>query len=470
MLSEDVLYLSVRDLGERIQSRQLSPVELAESYLERSERLGPKLNAYAAITRDLALEQARAAEKEISAGHYRGPLHGIPYAAKDLVAVKGYPTSWGAPPFAKQTFDDNATIIERLNEAGAVLIGKAAMIELAGGLGYSSGYASLTGAAKNPWNTDCWTCGSSSGSGAIVSAALASFALGSDTRGSLICPCAHCGISGLRPSFGRVSRHGSMAIAYTTDKLGPMARTADDCGLILSVIAGHDPLDYDSLPLSEAAFQYPDTTAAAEKPLRLVRIKNLYKQMVPGLAEAFEQALSVLETNGATISEAELPEGPFEEIVLLTITIEGASAFQSLVESGRSRDLVDPTGRIGGYVGLEIPASDYLYLQRVRTFLQERMDTFFDPYDAIVAPSFPSTATPLKPTPGGDEAAYTDPLGGISSLCGLPALSVPCGFSAKKLPFGIQFVGRALNEHAVIAAARLYQEHTDWHRKRPPLS
>jgi aspartyl-tRNA(Asn)/glutamyl-tRNA(Gln) amidotransferase subunit A len=256
LLSDDILYLSVRQLGERIRRRQLSPVALAESYLERSRQLGPQYNAYVTITAELALEQAHAAEREIAAGHYRGLLHGVPYAVKDLVAVKRYPTTWGARPYAKQVFDYNATIIERLNQAGAVLIGKAAMIELAGGLGYESANAALTGPCKNPWNPHYWTCGSSAGSGAVVAAAMAPWALGSDTRGSIICPSAWCGIAGMRPSFGRVSRHGSMAIAYTMDKLGPMARTADDCGLILSVIAGHDPRDHDSLPASLAAFPH----------------------------------------------------------------------------------------------------------------------------------------------------------------------------------------------------------------------
>src|SRR5580704_12629368 len=208
-IGEDVLYLSVRELGERLRARKVSPVELTERYLERSQALGPQLNAYATLTPELALTQAHDAEKEIASGRYRGPLHGIPYAPKDLLAAKGYPTTWGARPYAHQTFDDNATVIERLNHAGAIMLGKAAMIELAGGLGYSSGDASLTGPCKNPWNTDYWTCGSSSGSGAIVAAALAPWAIGSDTRGSIICPSSWCGISGMRPSFGRVSRHGA---------------------------------------------------------------------------------------------------------------------------------------------------------------------------------------------------------------------------------------------------------------------
>src|SRR5262249_52469983 len=184
MLRDEILFLPITELSKRIQQKQLSPVELTEAYLERSRQIGARLNAYATLTPDLALRQARAAEAEIAAGHYRGPLHGVPYAPKDLLAVRGYPTTWGAPPFARQMFDYNATLIEKLNAAGAVMLGKAAMIELAGGLGYTDGNASLSGPARNPWNRECWTCGSSSGSGAVVAAGLAAFSIGSDTRGS----------------------------------------------------------------------------------------------------------------------------------------------------------------------------------------------------------------------------------------------------------------------------------------------
>ncbi|HWY06560.1 MAG TPA: amidase, partial [Candidatus Acidoferrales bacterium] len=217
MLSEQVLYLSVGELAKKIQSKQISPVELTESYLARSEAFGQKLNAYARLTPDLALEQAHAAEKDIQRGHYRGPLHGIPYAAKDLLAVKGIPTTWGAKPFAGQVFDYNATVIEHLHNVGAILLGKAAMIELAGGMGYAYASASLQGEAKNPWDTKCWTCGSSSGSGAIVAAGLAGFAIGTETWGSIVCPSAFCGVSGFRPTYGRVSRRGAMALSYSMD-------------------------------------------------------------------------------------------------------------------------------------------------------------------------------------------------------------------------------------------------------------
>jgi len=229
MLSEQVLYLSVGELAKRIQSKQISPVELTESYLARSEALGPKLNAYAKLTPDLALEQAHAAEKGYSARALPRPLHGIPYAAKDLLAVKGIPATWGAKPFAGQVFDYNATVIEHLHNVGAILLGKAAMIELAGGMGYAYASASLQRETKNPWDINCWTCGSSSGSGAIVAAGLAGFAIGTETWGSIVCPSAFCGVSGLRPTYGRVSRRGAMALSYSMDKIGPLARSAEDC-------------------------------------------------------------------------------------------------------------------------------------------------------------------------------------------------------------------------------------------------
>jgi|HubBroStandDraft_4_1064222.scaffolds.fasta_scaffold09262_3 aspartyl-tRNA(Asn)/glutamyl-tRNA(Gln) amidotransferase subunit A len=472
VLSEDTLFLSVGELGGLLRARKLSPVELAESYLARSEQLGPKLNAYANLTRELALLQAHAAEKEIASGRHRGPLHGVPYAVKDLVAVEGYPTTWGARPYATRKFDFNATVIERLNHAGAVLIGKAAMIELAGGLGYSTGAASLTGPSKNPWNTNYWTCGSSSGSGAIVSAGLAPWALGSDTRGSIICPSAWCGISGMRPSFGRVSRFGAMAIAWSMDKLGPMARTAEDCGIILSVIAGHDSRDYDSLPSDVAEFKYPAEVRSLARPMHIGRLTNVWRETDPGLDSAVDHALSVLEKSGAKITDVEIPDGPYEEAAELTILMEAASAFQDLIASGRCAELVDPVGRINGYASEQFSATDYLQVQRVRSFLEKQIDKLFDNFDVLAAAGESSAASRLDAPPDEDSAgpiARREP-DGISSLCGLPAISVPCGFDKNKLPFGIQFIGRALNDRAVIEAARLFQTHTDWHRQRPPVS
>ncbi|HEY4742838.1 MAG TPA: amidase [Candidatus Acidoferrales bacterium] len=467
MLSDDVLYLPVSELGRRLRARKLSPVILAESYLARSERLNPQLNAYVTLTRDLALEQAHAAEKEIGAGHYRGPLHGIPYAAKDLLAVKGYPTTWGARPYANQTFDYDAAVVERLNRAGAVLIGKAAMIELAGGMGYRFASASLTGPAKNPWNEGCWTCGSSSGSGAIVSAALAAFAIGTETWGSIICPSGFCGISGLRPTFGRVSRYGAMALAYSLDKIGPMARSAEDCGLILAAIAGHDSRDRSSLSEGEAKFEIG--LAASSPRLRVGRLTNAWKKCDPEIAGAVDDVFDALKKHVAAIEDAELPAGPFDEVAGVIISVEGAAAFRDLIESGKVAELADPLGRVAGYVNEQIPASDYIRAQQVREICQEGINGIFDTFDVIAAPTLPLAASTLD-TNLEKNLSFPDPLGAIGNLCGLPGISVPCGFTSQKLPIGIQLVARCGNERAVLAAANLYQQLTDWHTRRPPIS
>jgi len=463
MLSDDVLYLPVRDLAQRIRTRTLSPVELTEAYLERSQRIGARLNAYATLTPDLARAQAKEAESEIAVGRYRGNLHGIPYAAKDLLAARGYPTTWGARPYADQKFDYDATVIRRLREAGAILLGKAAMIELAGGMGYRFASASLTGPARNPWNTNCWTCGSSSGSGAITAAALAAFAIGTETWGSIVCPSAFCGVSGLRPTYGRVSRHGAMALAFSMDKIGPMARTADDCGMILSAIAGHDPADAASL--SDGAFSYEP---ASVRPLRVGWLTNAWKDLPAAVADASNEARRVISDAGAHVSPAELPDGPWEAAAGVVISVEGASAFGDLIESGRVSQLADPLSRIGGYINQQIPASDYLKAQRVRGVLQRKIDVLFETFDVLAAASQPVPATTIE-TNLETGIQYADPLGGIGNFCGLPAVSVPCGF-VNGLPVGVQFVGRAYDDAQAIAAARLFQRHTDWHRRRPPLT
>src|SRR6266699_2585860 len=306
MAGEEIVYLSVSELARRIEAKKLSPVDLTQAYLDRSQKFGPRYNAYASLTPELALAQAKAAEKEIQRGHYRGPLHGIPYAAKDLLAVKGLPTTWGAKPYANQVFDYNATVIEHLHGVGAVMIGKASMIELAGGMGYRFASASLQSEAKNPWDTTCWTCGSSSGSGAIVAAGLAAFAIGTETWGSIICPSGLCGRTGLRPTFGRVSRWGAMALSYSMDKIGPMGRTADDCALVLAAIAGHDARDRSSLPNAEAAFHDSPPSNPA-RPLRIGWLTNAWEKPEPDVAAAAEPAIAVLKAHGSQVADAQLP-------------------------------------------------------------------------------------------------------------------------------------------------------------------
>jgi aspartyl-tRNA(Asn)/glutamyl-tRNA(Gln) amidotransferase subunit A len=469
MLAENILYLPIADLVKGIQARKFSSVELTESYLARSEKLGPKLNAYVTLTSDLALKQAHTADREIKAGHYRGLLHGIPYAAKDLLAVKGYPTTWGAKPFASQTFDFNATVIEHLNRAGAILLGKAAMIELAGGMGYRFASASLNGAARNPWNTGCWTCGSSSGSGAIVAAALAPFAIGTETWGSIICPSAFCGVTGLRPTFGRVSRYGAMALAYSMDKIGPLGRTAEDCATVLAVIAGHDPKDRGSLSVDQATFIHSPVQEWNAAPLRIGWLTNAWQNPEPDVVRMVSEAMRVIKKHAQRVADVKLPEGPYEDAGNVIVAVEGASAFEKLIASGRVAELTDPLGKIAGYVNQQISASDYLHALRIRGILQKQMAELLENFDVVAAPSLPVPATPLD-LDLEKNLSFADPLGGIGNLCGLPAISVPCGFTNKKLPVGLQFVARAGNDRAVVAAGRMFQQHTDWHRKRPAIT
>ena len=238
------IFMPIRELGELVRQRQASPVEIAEIFLQRLDSIGPRYNAVVTVTRERAMEQARRAESEIAAGDYKGLLHGIPYGAKDLLATSGgIPTTWGAAPFREQVFDYDAAVVRRLEEAGAPLAAKLAMVEIAGGMGYRQPNASFTGPGMTPWGSDAWSGGSSSGSGASVAAGLVPFAIGSETWGSILSPANNCGLSGLRPTYGRVSRQGAMVLSWSLDKLGPLCLTADDCGIVLEAIAGADADD-----------------------------------------------------------------------------------------------------------------------------------------------------------------------------------------------------------------------------------
>lgn len=321
--------------------------------------------------------------------------------------------------------------------------------------------------------------------GVIAAAGLAAFAIGTETWGSIVCPSAFCGISGLRPTFGRVSRYGAMALAYSLDKIGPLARSADDCALILSVIAGHDPLDRSSLPGDEAGFAYPlpqpgahtstHPAAAQSAPsitttpnLRIGWATNAWQKPAAEVAKAARDALDLLARNGLKVSDIKLPDTPCETAAGTIISVEGAAAFRMFIEEGRAIELADPLSRIGGYVNEQISASDYMAALQIRGIFQKRIDKIFDDIDVIAAPSMPLTATTLD-TNLETELSFPDPLGGIGNLCGLPAISVPCGFTANNLPMGIQFLARVRNDHALVDLANFFQLHTQWHKQHPPL-
>jgi aspartyl-tRNA(Asn)/glutamyl-tRNA(Gln) amidotransferase subunit A len=479
-LPEDVLYLSVRELGAALRARRFSPVELAESYLARLEQFGERLGAVVTITRERALREAAQAEREIAAGKYRSPLHGIPYGAKDLLAAAGYNTTWGAAPYRDQRFDYDATVIERLREAGAVLVAKLAMVELAGGMGYNQANASFTGPGRTPWNLNYWSGGSSSGSGASVGAALVPFAIGTETWGSIMWPSACCAVSGLRPTFGRVSRHGAMALSWTMDKIGPMCRTADDCGLVLAVIAGADSRD----PHTAAArFSY-DAADAGGRPrasgnrrLRIGILKNATVNAQPEVAANFNASLDVLRQFADVGGEVELPDLPFNEAAELIINAECASAFEDLLASGRVRELTAPEDRWGGYSGAAVLAQDYLKALRLRGTMTRALDPVFAGYDAVVSPTLDTVSLPVdRPFDEGwppidvPKEVKIQPLGGAANIVGLPGIAVPNGFGREGLPTSLLFTGRAFAENAILAAAAEYQRRADWHRRRPPLS
>lgn len=465
-IDEATLYLSVRELGNRIRTGQLSPVALTEAYLDRLQTIGRRLNAVVTIMRASALQQAREAERDIQAGRYRGPLHGIPYGLKDLVATRGVPTTWGAKPLRKQVFDYDATVVRKLRNAGAILIAKLAMVEIAGGFGYNNANASFSGPGKTPWNLDYWSGGSSSGPGAAVAAGLVGFAIGSETSGSIITPAAYCGVSGLRPTYGRVSRHGAMALSWTLDKLGPMCRCADDCGLVLAVIAGRDPLD---LSTASKPFAHPEARPA--KNYRIGVIQNATRGIMPAVRENFEQSLKVL-SRFCDITEAvALPSMPFGAVVGTIISAEGASALRELIETGKLKQLRTAEMHPAACAATMISAMDYLQAMRLRTKMQKALADLYSKYDALVAPARTTVSYPIARnfSEAYQQYGFGPPIIPAGNIAGQPALAIPNGFGPNNLPTGIQFTGKAWSEARLIAIAHAFQQATDWHTRRPKL-
>lgn len=455
---------SIRELGRRLRAGEFTAVELAEFYLERIERWGRKLNAVVTITREIALRQAADADKELAAGKDRGPLHGIPWGAKDLLATVGVPTSWGAPPLANQEFADDATVVRQLREAGAVLVAKLAMVEIAGGLGYEQADAALTGPGLNPWNVEHWAGGSSSGSGAAVAAALVPFAIGSETSGSIVTPAAYCGVSGLRPTYGRVSRHGAMALTWSFDRLGPMARTADDCGLILAAIAGHDPLDDTT---SERSYEYRPKDNA--EPFKLAVLAGVADGIQPEVAENFHRSVELLRGR-ATTEEVTLPDLPYGVVVGTIIDCEAAAAFEPLLRDGRVWKMRAPEDQLGLHAEQFIPAKDYINAQRIRRIIQREFDKLLAPYDAVVLPARSSVAPPInRPFAEWGRKWRHSQMGTAENAAGVPALTLPNGFGPHGLPTAIHFVSRAFEENRLLAIGRYLQSKTDWHTKQPKL-
>jgi aspartyl-tRNA(Asn)/glutamyl-tRNA(Gln) amidotransferase subunit A len=473
----ELAWAGVARLGRLVRERQLSPVELTRACLDRLERLGPRLNALAALMAERALGEARAAEAAIGRGEWRGPLHGVPYGAKDLLAARGAPTTWGAPPYRDQVIDRDATVVARLAAAGATLAAKLAMVELAGGGVYRYADASLHGPGLTPWNTGHWSGGSSSGSGSAVAAGLVPFALGSETSGSIVTPSAYCGVTGLRPTYGLVSRHGAMPLSWTLDKIGPMARSAEDCWLVLQAIAGSDPADPTTVR--------PPARRGGVRPGRKLRVAFApadFEQLAARAARAsFAEALRVFRGLEVAIVEASIPTDlPYDHLARTIFNGEAASIFGDLIESPRLDELVDARQKAGLRAALRVTARDYLDAQRARVRVQRAFAALFARADVLLSVGRPRgapridepTRAPargaLRPERLPDGTAHNAGLVPAGNLAGLPALTFPCGFDGDGLPLALQLVGPPFAEARLVELAGRFQQATDWHTRRPP--
>jgi aspartyl-tRNA(Asn)/glutamyl-tRNA(Gln) amidotransferase subunit A len=467
----EIFFAGISELNSMLRARQVTAVELGRSFGKRLESLGPSYNALALPLTEHAIRAARAVDAEIKRGRLRGPLQGIPYGAKDLLSVAGQPTTWGARPYAAQVFDYDATVVAKLAHAGALLIGKLAMVELAGGPGYRYASASLTGPGQNPWDRTRWSGGSSSGSAIAVAAGLAPFAIGSETSGSILTPAAFCGVTALRPSYGLVSRYGAMPLSWTLDKLGPFCRSAEDCGLVLEAIAGSDREDPGSAGKS---FYYTPQYAHKMSDLRIGFAAGDFTEWADESARpAFQQALETIRGLGVQMVETKLPDFPYGSMVGTIISVDAASVFEPLIASGKVDELADQKQIAGLKAGLEIPASVYLKAMRVRRLAKREIFKLFSDLDVLLAPTrlgpAPAIGEPLDRHP--DSSAPAKPgltaLIAAGNLAGMPALSLPCGF-AGKLPVAIQLAGLPFSENTLLAIGKEFQSRTDWHKRKPP--
>jgi aspartyl-tRNA(Asn)/glutamyl-tRNA(Gln) amidotransferase subunit A len=470
--SDDIFYATLTELNAKLRAREFSAEELTRAFCDRLEKLGPRLNALALSLRDTALAKARDVDGDIRRERFRGPLQGIPCAVKDVLSVAIKPTTWGARPYAHQRFDYDATAVRKLDRAGSVLIGKLAMVELAGAGGYRYASASLTGPGLNPWDLSRWSGGSSSGSASAVAAGLAPFALGSETSDSILMPSAFCGVTGLRPTYGLVSRYGAMALAWTMDKIGAMCRSAEDCGHVLHAISGGDSNDPSSAGKS---FYYTPQFARKLTDLRVGFAPVDFAEFPEsGTRPAFQAALEVFRGLGPRMIETELPDLPYSDVASTIISAEGSAVFEPLIRSNEVEQLADQRQIAGLKAGLEIPARDYLRAMRIRGIVRDELRKLFAEFDVLVSPTrfgvAPSVTgrldQPSRP-PAEPKVRGLRRLTEASNLAGLPALSLPCGLVGG-LPVAVQLVGRPFTENNIIAVAAEYQRRTDWHRRRPP--
>ena len=470
-LGSEIFFAGIGELNRRVRAKETTAVDLARAFGKRLETLGPRYNALALPLTERAIRQAKAVDAEIQRGRLRGPLQGVPYGAKDLLSVAGQITAWGARPYAAQVFDYDATVVKRLEGAGAPLLGKLAMVELAGGPGYRYAAASVSGPGLNPWDPARWSGGSSSGSAIAVAAGLAPFAIGSETSGSILTPAAFCGVTALRPTYGLVSRYGAMPLSWTLDKLGPFCHSAEDCGFVLQTIAGGDRRDPGSAGKS---FYYTPQYAREFTELRIGFAPADFSEWPDEAARpAFQLALEAVRGLGAALVETKLPDFPYGAMIGTIISVDAASVYEPLIASGKVDELADQKQIAGLKAGLEVPASVYLKAMRARRIAKEAIFKLFAEVDVLLTPArlgpAPKVNEPLdhrpdRPRPKDAGLTGLIPAG---NLAGIPALSLPCGL-AGNLPVALQLAGPPYTENTLLAIGKEYQSRTDWHKRRPP--
>jgi len=436
---EDCAFYTIGQLAHLIRTKQVTSMELTQMYIERLKRHGPTLECVVTLTEDLALEQASRADEEIRKGRYLGPLHGIPYGAKDLLAVKGYKTTWGAMTHKDQEINATATVIKKLEEAGAVLVAKLSLGALAwGDVWYG-------GKTRNPWNTEQGSSGSSAGPGSATAAGLVGFSIGSETWGSIVSPSTRNGVTGLRPTFGTVSKAGAMALSWSMDKLGPMCRSVDDCALIYSVMKGSDGLD---LSVVDVPFQVPIKKELGS--LRIGYIESAFKDT--NTTDNDRAVLTRLRELGFTLIPIELPEFPTSSLSFL-LNVEAAAAFDEMTRTNTDDELVRQVKWAWPNVfrtARHVPAVEYVQANRARVILSQKMFELFKSIDLYVVPSF-----------WGDNLLRTN-------LTGHPCVVIPNGFNEKGSPTSISFIGDLYRDGEVVAVAHAYQRGTSWHKNYPP--
>lgn len=450
--NEDLAFLPVTALASLLRARKVTSRELTELFLERLRRFDPVLEAVVTLTPERALRQADAADAELRAGKWRGPLHGVPWGAKDLLAVRGYPTTWGARPFREQSFDTDAEVVRRLDAAGAVLVAKLSL----GALAYGADW--FGGRTKCPWNIELPSSGSSAGSCAAVSAGLVPFAIGSETLGSIVSPCTRNAVTGLRPTYGRVSRAGAMALAWSMDKIGPVARTVEDCALVFAAIHGADPADPTA---TETSFAWNPSASLRGRRVGLVEAQFAAEGE---WHDAHRAALETLRGLGAELVPVEMPKVP-GRVVSTILSAEAAAAFSDLTLSGEIDDVLAPRPSNWAKSMREarfIPAVEYIQANRVRTGLIRETEGIFSRHgiDSWVTPAF------------GDHLSLTN-------ATGHPAVCVPAGFapvkdqpadSPRRNATAITFHAALFADDRALAVAHAFQQATHWHDRRPPAA